>query len=107
MKNLIRTKFIQTTRILALMLLTLLSLQGIAYENNYLIGQGIHDITGPSAEVGMMGYAELEQKTAEIHMRQWARAFIVSEPSAGEPLVFVSVDASALFQSVSQGVLKN
>jgi len=76
----------------------------MAYDNNYLIGQGIHDVTGPSAEVGMMGYAELDQKTAGIHTRQWARAFIISEPS-GNPLVFVSVDAGALFQSVSQGVL--
>jgi len=75
------------------------------YENNYLIGQGIHDVTGPSAEVGMMGYAELDQKTAGIHTRQWARAFIISDPANGEPLVFVSVDAGALFQSVSQGVL--
>jgi neutral ceramidase len=105
MKKLIQTKFIQQARGLALALFTLLPLQGMAYENNYLIGQGIHDITGPSAEVGMMGYAELEQKTAGVHMRQWARAFIISEPSAGEPLVFVSVDAGALFQSVSQGVL--
>lgn len=85
-------------------LLTLPAL-GFTYENNYLIGQGIHDVTGPSAEVGMMGYAELDQKTAGIHTRQWARAFIISDSASQEPLVFVSVDAGALFQSVSQGVL--
>ncbi len=89
---------------LALAMCMVLPMSVMAYENNYLIGQGIHDVTGPSAEVGMMGYAELDQKTAGIHTRQWARAFIMSEPS-GDPLVFVSVDAGALFQSVSQGVL--
>ncbi len=93
-----------TKRGFALAVLILFPIWGMAYENNYLIGQGIHDVTGPSAEVGMMGYAELDQKTAGIHTRQWARAFIISEPS-GDPLVFVSVDAGALFQSVSQGVL--
>jgi len=79
---------------------------GFAYENNYLIGQGIHDVTGPSAEVGMMGYANLDQKTSGIHTRQWARAFIIAEPNTNDRTVFVSVDAGALFQSVSQGVLK-
>jgi len=76
-----------------------------AYENNYLIGQGVHDVTGPSAEVGMMGYANPDQKTSGIHTRQWARAFIVADPDAGKRVTFVSVDAGAIFQSVSQGVL--
>jgi len=79
---------------------------GFTYENNYLIGQGIHDVTGPSAEVGMMGYANLDQKTSGIHTRQWARAFIIADPNTDDRTVFVSVDAGALFQSVSQGVLK-
>ncbi len=95
----------QTAKILTATLCTFFPISSLAYENNYLIGQGIHDVTGPSAEVGMMGYAELDQKTAGIHTRQWARAFIINEPTSAEPLVFVSVDAGALFQSVSQGVL--
>ena len=95
----------KTVQGLTLCLFLLAPSWALAYENNYLLGQGIHDVTGPSAEVGMMGYAELDQKTAGIHTRQWARAFIISDPAQGEPLVFVSVDAGALFQSVSQGVL--
>jgi neutral ceramidase len=95
----------KTVKGLSLSLLCALPAWASAYENNYLIGQGIHDVTGPSAEVGMMGYANPDQQTAGIHTRQWARAFIVSDLSNGEPLVFVSVDAGALFQSVSQGVL--
>lgn len=97
---------LQMVKSIAVTLLLSFSALVFSYENNYLIGQGIHDVTGPSAEVGMMGYAELDQKTAGIHTRQWARAYIISEPTGDEPLVFVSVDAGALFQSVSQGVLR-
>jgi len=45
--------------------------------NDYLIGTGIYDVTGPAAELGMMGMASIEQKTEGIHSRLFARAFIV------------------------------
>jgi len=93
------------TKRLMLGILFVLPSIGFAYEDNYLIGQGIHDVTGPSAEVGMMGYANLDQKTSGIHTRQWARAFIIVDPNTNDRTVFVSVDAGALFQSVSQGVI--
>jgi neutral ceramidase len=41
-----------------------------------LVGTGISDITGPIAEVVMMGYAESDQKAAGLHTRLYARAFI-------------------------------
>jgi hypothetical protein len=31
------------------------------------IGSGVYDITGPAAELGMMGYAMVDQKTSGIH----------------------------------------
>ncbi len=67
--------------------------------DNYLIGVGKWDITGAAAEIGMMGYADTEQKSSGTHMRQYARAFIVAEPG-GKRVVFVNVDAGQLFQSV-------
>ncbi|WP_085297808.1 neutral/alkaline ceramidase [Cognaticolwellia mytili] len=73
-------------------------------SDNYLVGRGIHDVTGPAAEVGMMGYAELNQKTSGILDRQWARAFVVAEPN-GKRVVFVNVDQGAVFQSITQGVV--
>lgn len=82
-----------------------LSATSWSYESNYLIGRGIHDITGPAAEVGLMGYANIEQKSSGIHTRQWARAFIVVDPQSGERVVFVNVDAGAVFQAVTQGVM--
>ncbi|WP_298769532.1 neutral/alkaline ceramidase [uncultured Shewanella sp.] len=76
------------------------------YESNYVIGRGIHDITGPAAEVGLMGYANVEQKSSGIHTRQWARAFIIVDESSGQRIVFVNVDAGAVFQAVTQDVMR-
>lgn len=77
-----------------------------SYENNYLVGRGMHDVTGPAAEVGLMGYANPDQKSAGIHFRQWSRAFAVVDPNEGKRVMFVSVDAGSLPQSVFQGVMK-
>ncbi|QKE61924.1 neutral/alkaline ceramidase [Aquipseudomonas campi] len=77
-----------------------------AYSDNYLVGVGKHDVTGAAAEVGMMGYADPAQKSSGIHNRQYARAYIVAEPSADKAVVFVNVDAGALFQSVNQAVVE-
>ncbi|BDA77999.1 neutral ceramidase [Leptospira kobayashii] len=68
----------------------------------YLVGSGIYDITGPAAEVGMMGFAESAQKTEGIYMRLWSRAFIIGD--ASKRVVFVSADLAMIFQSVKQGV---
>ena len=79
--------------------------QQVDLDEPYLIGQGIADVTGPAAEVGMMGYASTNQTTAGIHTRNYARAFIVSSPDGSNPVVFVSVDNGQIFQSISQGVV--
>ena len=42
---------------------------------------GSYDITGPAADVNMMGYANTEQVASGIHFRLKSRAFIVAEPS--------------------------
>jgi len=71
-----------------------------------LVGTGISDITGPLAEVGMMGYADGNQKTGGLHTRLYARAFIFGNPTTGKRVVFVSTELGMLFSSVKQGVLK-
>jgi neutral ceramidase len=71
-------------------------------EQLYLIGVGLYDITGPAAEVGMMGFAESEQKTEGIYMRLWSRAFIVGDMD--KCIVFFSADFSMIFQFVKQWV---
>ncbi|RCV26276.1 hypothetical protein SETIT_5G232500v2 [Setaria italica] len=66
----------------------------------YLVGMGSYDITGPAADVNMMGYASAEQIAAGIHFRLKARAFIVAEPD-GKRVAFVNLDACMASQLVT------
>ena len=72
--------------------------------SNYRIGIGVHDITGPVAECGMMGYSMPGQRTAGLHMRLWSRAFIVGTDAAR--IVYVTAECGQLFQGVSLAVLE-
>jgi neutral ceramidase len=74
-------------------------------SERFEIGTGIYDITGPAAERGMMGYAMLDQTTAGIHTRLYARAFVIGSPG-GKRVVFVSADLLAVFQGVQQQVIE-
>ncbi|KAI1292183.1 Neutral ceramidase [Halotydeus destructor] len=69
----------------------------------YQIGVGMADITGPAAEVGMMGYGKSGQETAGIHMRLFSRAFIVADPN-GNRICFVNVDLAMVSQAVKTEV---
>lgn len=73
---------------------------------HYRVGAGIADVTGPSAELVMMGYSMPEQKAEGISTRLWARAFAVESPCSGGNLVFVSADVGQVFQGVHAEVLK-
>lgn len=73
--------------------------------DNYLVGRGMHDVTGPAAEGSMMGYANGDQITQGIHDRQWARAFVVANlTGTSNRVALVVVDAGQLFHGVTQGV---
>lgn len=74
-------------------------------QEQYLVGRGRADITGETAEVGMMGYAQIDQKTTGLHQRQWARAYIVADRATDQRVVFVNTDLGMVFQSVQQGVI--
>jgi len=75
-------------------------------STEFLIGTGIHDVTGPAVGLGMMGYANVFQVTAGIHFRLKSRAFIVASPCNGKRVVFVSADLLAIFQAVKHGVVQ-
>ncbi|MBL8973628.1 MAG: neutral/alkaline ceramidase [Myxococcales bacterium] len=77
-----------------------------ADDPHYNIGAGIADVTGPAAELVMMGYSMPEQKAEGISTRLWARAFVVESPCNGKRFVFVSSDIGQVFQSVHLEVLK-
>jgi neutral ceramidase len=89
-----------------------LSTQGAALTDpcagnqSFLVGAGLYDITGPAAELGMMGYAMVNQKTAGIHQRLRSRAFVISSACNGKRAVFVSADIGQVFQGVRQQVVE-
>ncbi len=72
---------------------------------SYLIGAGTGDVTGPAAEVGMMGYAKLDQKTNGIHTRLHSRAFVFVDTVTEKRVVFVSADLGHIFQAVKRDVV--
>ncbi|KAI8523675.1 hypothetical protein RHMOL_Rhmol13G0091500 [Rhododendron molle] len=88
-----------------LLLLLLQNSSGILSASNYLVGLGSYDITGPAADVNMMGYANTEQIASGVHLRLRARAFIVAEPQ-GNRVVFVNLDACMASQLVTLKVLE-
>lgn len=74
-------------------------------DSPYLVGMGSYDITGPAADVNMMGYANAEQIASGIHFRLKARAFIVAEPNS-KHVVFVNLDACMASHLVTIKVLE-
>ncbi|KAK7301811.1 hypothetical protein RJT34_12687 [Clitoria ternatea] len=93
-------------RVWTLFLLMLLLKSDVVYSGSeYLVGLGSYDITGPAADVNMMGYANTAQTTSGIHFRLRARAFIVAEPK-GNRVVFVNLDACMASQIVTIKVLE-
>lgn len=73
--------------------------------SSFLVGLGSYDITGPAADVNMMGYANTEQIASGIHFRLRARTFIVAEPQ-GNRIVFVNLDACMASQLVKIRVIE-
>jgi neutral ceramidase len=73
---------------------------------HYRVGAAIRDITGPAAELVMMGYSMPEQKSEGISTRLWARAFVVEHPCSDSRIVFVSADLGQVFQGVHLEVIK-
>ena len=82
-----------------LVLLFVQHCQPTASSATYLVGLGSYDITGPAADVNMMGYANMEQIASGVHFRLRARAFIVAEPG-GKRVAFVNLDACMASQIV-------
>ncbi|KAJ6309910.1 hypothetical protein OIU76_014785 [Salix suchowensis] len=86
-------------------LLLLLNGRVVLSDPNYLIGLGSYDITGPAADVNMMGYANTEQVASGVHFRLRARSFIVAQPQ-GNRVVFVNLDACMASQLVTIKVIE-
>ncbi|XP_026331744.1 neutral ceramidase-like, partial [Hyposmocoma kahamanoa] len=53
-----------------------------------------------------MGYAKLEQTGHGIHLRQFARAFVIEDEENNRRIVFVSVDAGMMGHGVRKEVIR-
>lgn len=63
------------------------------------------DITGPAGGKIHMGNESPDNYSAGIHLRQYARSFIVASPCNGKRIAMVLTDTGMLFESVRQAVL--
>ncbi|XP_053665175.1 neutral ceramidase [Anopheles marshallii] len=85
------------------LLLVILALT-VRVSAGYKVGVGRADCTGPSVEITFMGYAQVTQRGTGIHLRQYARSFVI-EDEPGTRVVFVSVDAGMMGHAVKRDVL--
>ncbi|MFE3682716.1 neutral/alkaline non-lysosomal ceramidase N-terminal domain-containing protein [Streptomyces sp. NPDC059095] len=67
-------------------------------------GRGIADITGETAECGLLGYGKADQQSAGLHTRQRARAFAFEE--GGARLLLVVCELPLMSDAVVREVLR-
>ncbi|QRV84242.1 hypothetical protein RhiJN_12258 [Ceratobasidium sp. AG-Ba] len=79
-----------------------------ADAQQYLLGLGIGDVTGPIVETNMMGYAALAQTDTGLHMRQFSRAYIIAPGTntAKDRILFVNSDLQSGDTAVRKGILE-
>ncbi|KAH7334765.1 Neutral/alkaline nonlysosomal ceramidase [Rhizoctonia solani] len=85
-----------------------LGIQSVSAQQ-YLLGLGIGDVTGPIVETNMMGYAALSQTDTGLHMRQFSRAYIIATPgtnTAKDRILFVNSDLQSGDTAIRRGVLE-
>lgn len=83
------------TRLLPLLIILVVT-SPFAAAFEYRIGTGKTDVTGPPAGVQMWGFVREGQNTEGIHIRLWARAFVVAEPDGKERLALVVTDLGSI-----------
>jgi neutral ceramidase len=75
-------------------------------SDNYLVGSGTSDITGPVVDVPFTGYAQPTHIANGIHTRLRARAFIIGELETERRLVFVTTDLLNVSQELRLEVVE-
>lgn len=82
-----------------------LNMGACAGNEEFLIGSGIQDMTGPAAGSISAGYEAPEHVLNGIHMRQYARAFTLQSPCNGESVAIVITDTGFMTAGTRQTVL--
>lgn len=75
-------------------------------STSMLVGRGIGDMTGESLGAGMNGYADTEQHSVGLHLRQRARAFVFADSPSSPRFLHVTAEIGLVFQSIQQEVLR-
>ncbi|KAI1142550.1 Neutral/alkaline nonlysosomal ceramidase [Hypoxylon sp. FL0543] len=84
--------------------------QGLEAESHngdeYLIGVGKADITGPCVEINLMGYADPHQIGTGLRQRLYSRAFIIAHPAnPSDRFVYLVLDTQSGDTAVRYGIL--
>lgn len=79
----------------------------LAKGDEYLVGAGKADITGPVVEINMMGYADPNQLGTGLRQRLYSRAFIVgSTEKPQDRFVYLVLDTQSGDTAVRYGILE-
>jgi neutral ceramidase len=97
---------VMTATVLIATVMTATGPADAAPESEFSVGAGIHDITGPVADVMMMGYVDLKQTTRGIHTRLNSRAFVIEHAPTGKRAVMVTIDQLSVPDAVKTTVLE-
>ncbi|KAI0844675.1 Neutral/alkaline nonlysosomal ceramidase [Daldinia vernicosa] len=84
------------------------SWEGESYgrDDEYLIGVGKADITGPCVEINLMGYADPHQIGTGLRQRLHSRAFIVADPvNPSDRFLYLVLDTQSGDTAVRYGIL--
>ncbi|KAI1303428.1 Neutral/alkaline nonlysosomal ceramidase [Xylaria venustula] len=77
-----------------------------AEGDEYLLGVGKADITGPCVEINLMGYADPDQIGTGLRQRLYSRAFIVADPSQpSDTFIYLVLDTQSGDTAVRYGIL--
>lgn len=75
-------------------------------DDEYLLGVGKADITGPCVEINLMGYADPNQIGTGLRQRLYSRAFIVADPiNPSDRFVYLVLDTQSGDTAVRYGIL--
>ncbi|KAI0101781.1 Neutral/alkaline nonlysosomal ceramidase [Nemania sp. FL0031] len=74
--------------------------------DEYLLGVGKADITGPCVEINLMGYADPNQIGTGLRQRLYSRAFIVADPSRPtDRFIYLVLDTQSGDTAIRYGIL--
>lgn len=74
-------------------------------NTQFRFGAGKADITGPAAGKIHMGNENPDNYSIGVHLRQFARSFVIGSPCSNTRVAMVLTDTGMVFESVMQAVL--